>query len=102
MGTQFTSRLKFTDRERIYKGIVKALTDQLPSPKKPKSQRPGTLSKPSKKGGELSGKPASAAKTIKSMSSVQRQRFGDAAVTQVLNVAADHGFFIVFEDSQLF
>lgn len=86
MGTQFTSRLKLTDRERIYKGIVKALTDQLPapSPKKPKR------------------KPASAAKTIKSMSSVQRQRFGDAAVGQVLNVAADHGFFTVFEDSQLF
>jgi hypothetical protein len=102
MGTQFTSRLKSTDRERIYKGIVEALTDQLPLPsvKKPEPE----ASKRRKKGGGvgLPGKPASAAKKIKSMSSVQRQRFGDATVSQVLNVVADHGFFTVFEDSQLF
>jgi len=93
MGTQFTSRLKESDRKRIYEGIVDALMDQLPSPIS-RSKREST-------GGKRAGTP-SVAKTVKSMSSVQRQRFGDAAVRQVLNVAADHGFFTTFEESQLF
>lgn len=97
MGTQFTSRLKLTDRERIYKGIVKALTDQLPLPSLKEGKRPAAISgKAAKKAA------ASTASKIEAMSTVQRQRFGEAAVSEVLNVAADHGFFTVFEESQLF
>jgi hypothetical protein len=117
MGTQFTSRLKLTDRKRIYKGIVKALADQLPLPS-PTSQRQGEPAangktkelatapparpKKASAAGKGAGKAPSVAKTVKSLSNVQRQRFGEAAIRQVLNVAADHGFFTVFEDSQLF
>jgi hypothetical protein len=111
MGTQFTSRLKESDRERIIEGIADALldavADPLPSPK------PGKLGaatgKHTKQGssrkapatGKGGGRTASA-KRVKTLSGAQRQRFGDAAVGQVLRVAADRGFFSVFEESQLF
>ena len=108
MGTQFTSRLKLTDRDRIYKGIVKALADQLPLPS-PAAQRKGERAgappaRPTKshRAGKPAGKAPSVVKTVQSLSSAQRQRFGEAAVRQVLNVAADRDFFTVFEDSQLF
>jgi hypothetical protein len=103
MGTQFTSRLKLTDRERIYKGIVEALADQLPLPSVTAPGKgegvPGAPTRPQK---PRAGKTPSVVRSVKSLSSVQRQRFGEAAIRQVLNVAADHGFFTVFEDSQLF
>jgi len=101
MGTQFTSRLKLTDRKRIYKGIVEALADQLPLPSPPAPRK-----------GKLAGAPAGPKKprpsktppvaAVKLLSSAQRQRFGEAAARQVLDVAAAHGFFEEFADSRLF
>ena len=91
MGTQFTSRIKLTDRERIYKGLKKALADEMPTParqRKDVSRRAGN--KPS------------IAPTIKSLSQAQRRRFGEAAVSQVLNVYEDHNFFSVLEINLLF
>ena len=102
MGTQFTSRLKLTDRKRIYEGIIEALADQLPlpSPTAPRKGKPaGAPAGPKKP--RPSKKPP-VVKSVKLLSSAQRQRFGEAAAREVLNVAAGHGFFKEFEDSRLF
>jgi hypothetical protein len=101
MGTQFTSRLKLTDRKRIYKGIMEALADQLPpSPAAPgKGKLAGAPAHPKK---PRAGKTPPAAESIKLLSSAQRQQFGEATARTVLEVAADHGFFEEFGDSQLF
>src|SRR5262249_10087652 len=79
------------DRERIYEGIVDALKGQLPS--RPEETRAA---------GKGAAKAPSAAEAVKALSRAQRQRFGDTAVRQVLSVAADHSFFRIFEESQLF
>jgi hypothetical protein len=101
MGTQFTSRLKLTDRKRIYNGIIEALADQLPpSPAAPrKGKLAGAPAGPKK---PRPSKTPPVAESIKLLSSAQRQQFGEAAARQVLDVAADHGFFKEFADSRLF
>jgi hypothetical protein len=115
MGTQFTSRLKESDRERIIEGIADALEDTLvdavanrlpfPKPGKRGADTGKQTKQRSSRKAPATGKGSSktpSTKTVKTLSGAQRQRFGDAAVSQVLSVAADRGFFSVFEESQLF
>lgn len=113
MGTQFTSRLKQTDRKRIYAGIVDALQEQLPYPAVQTGRTPGAepkepataqlaRRKKAAAGTGIGGKKTSVVQTVKSLSNAQRQRFGDAALKEVLNVVADHGFFETFKESALF
>jgi hypothetical protein len=97
MGTQFTSRLKASDRKRIYNGIVDSLFDQIPT-----APKPAKGAKPKAAPAKRPKKAAAVAETVKSLSSTQRRRFGEAAVANVLNVAAGHGFFEDFEESHVF